>query len=482
MYTSGSTGRPKGVIVPHRAIVRLVRDQNYMDFSSNEVFLLISSLAFDASTWEVWGALLNGGRLAVVTSPHLSIDQIAEAISVYGVTSMFLTSALFHAVVDHNVSALRGVRQLIVGGDVLSSLHSQKAMSSLPDCQLINGYGPTEATTFSLCYRLPRHECADASIPIGRPIAHSAAYILDERLCPVPDGEVGSLWIGGDGVAKGYLKRPELDAERFRVDPFTNDGSLMYLTGDLASRRSDGEFEFLGRNDRQVKINGKRIELDEIEHVLRRDHRLADAIVVLRKESEDSKKIVAFLKPASLSAANGLVDFVLQDLRQRLPPHMVPHETALVEKFPLTSNGKVDRNALLEMVRQPVTSPLGGAIGTGLEKAISEIWERALARPVTSEANFFDLGGTSLQMIRVHAELRSAIAPNVAIIDLFAHPTVAGLARFLEGGPGRTVCSEPRCVGTNTPQNKPHASAGPNWDKPRDIASLRAKILRATRA
>jgi amino acid adenylation domain-containing protein len=434
MYTSGSTGRPKGVMVPHRGIVRLVRDQNYMHFDANEVFLLISALAFDVSTWEVWGALLNGARIAVVKGARLSIDQIATAVEQHGVTSIYLTSALFHAVVDQNIDALRGVRQVLIGGDVMSPEHSFKVMARLPECQLINAYGPTEATTYCVCYRLPHAGWGGGSVPIGVPLSHTEAHILDEQMRPVADGEVGLLWTAGDGVAKGYLNRPELNAERFVEDPFRKDGSLMYLTGDLARMRPDGNIEFLGRNDRQVKIDGKRIELDEIELNMRRNVHLADAIVVLRKLGTDEKKIAAFLKPVVLPAQPGLKNLVLSELRRELPAHMIPHETTIVEAFPLTANGKVDRTALLALPRPAEESAEPARLDGELEAQVAQIWRQVLSlQHVDRNANFFDLGGTSLQMVRIHAELRQRLASDINIVDLFAYPRISDLARFLDG-------------------------------------------------
>lgn len=434
MYTSGTTGKPKGVIVPHRGIVRLVRDQNYMNFGPDEVFLFVSALAFDAATWEVWGALLNGGSVGVVSGSRVSIDQIARAISDYNVTTTFLTAGLFHAIVDHDLTALLGVRQLLVGGDVMSPEHVMKAQAALPDCQLINGYGPTEATTFCVCYQIPREGWGGGSVPIGTPIAHTAAYILDEQMRPVAAGEVGLLWTSGDGVSLGYLDRPELTAERFRQDPFRNDGSVMYLTGDLVRYRADGAIEFVGRNDRQVKIDGKRIELDEIELNLRRDTRLSDAIVVLRKTSDDTKKIAAFFKPAAQTATLGLIDDVLDDLRKRLPPHMIPHEATLINEFPLTKNGKVDRAALLDMQARQVESVSDLTIDDDLEKTLAEIWSRVLDLPqVDPRRTLFDLGGTSLQVMRIHAEVRDRTGANISITDLFANPRIVDLAHFLRG-------------------------------------------------
>jgi amino acid adenylation domain-containing protein len=351
MFTSGSTGQPKGVIVPHRGIVRLVRDQSYVEFNEQQTFLQISALAFDACTWEVWGALLNGGRIAVIRGERVSIPQLREAISRHGVTAMFFTAALFNAIVDSDVGALKGLQQIVVGGDVLSPEHVARAMAELPDASFINGYGPTEATTFSVCYRMPRAGAAQSAIPIGRPLNHTSAYILDENSKPVAVGEIGQLWIGGDGVAIGYLNRPELSTDRFRPDPFSAlTDARMYATGDFARLSSEGLIEFFGRRDRQVKVDGKRIELDEVELALRSSPTVADSVVSVRVISPADRQIVAFVKPAASLKSVDAASLIAQDLRARLPRHMVPARIIAVDEFPLTANGKIDRSALMQLL------------------------------------------------------------------------------------------------------------------------------------
>lgn len=432
MFTSGSTGRPKGVVVPHRAIVRLVRDQSYASISSSEVFLSLAPLGFDACTFEIWGALLNGARLAIVEEPAPSLDDIAAAIRQYGVTTLWLTAGLFHAIVDCRLDALKPLRQLLAGGDVLSPSHVRKALEALPGCRLINGYGPTENTTFSCCHKISIADCA-GSIPIGRPIAHTIAYILDDAMRPVADGEKGQLCLGGDGLALGYHNRSELTGERFITVQFgAEPGERLYLTGDQACRRPTGEIDFFGRTDRQVKIDGKRIELDEIELVLRRDPELADAVVMLSAIGE-VRKIAAVLKPVQPDPDGTVAGRVLSRLREQLPAHMVPRGIAVMDEFPLTANGKVDRAALLVIIERRVGDADAPPPTSALEHRIARIWGRALGiEHVPTATNFFELGGTSLIMMRIHAELRTSFAPAVVITDLFDHPTVADLARFLE--------------------------------------------------
>jgi amino acid adenylation domain-containing protein len=429
MYTSGSTGQPKGVVVPHRGVVRLVRDQNYMPFTTDEVYLQISPLTFDAATWEVWGALLNGARLAVQQQPRFSLADIGAGIRDFDVTSVFLTSALFNVFVEQSPEMLKGLSRVLVGGDAMSPEHARRFMSACPGCELINGYGPTETTTFSVCHRLDPAQWAEGSVPIGVPLNHDSAYILDDAMQPVPPGDTGMLWIGGDGVALGYHDRPELTAERFRPDPFANDGSLMYFSGDLARMRPDGLIECLGRVDRQVKVDGKRIELDEIEHAFRRDARLADAAVVLDAEAVHRKRIVAFLKAAG-KGGDDLRDAVLADYRARMPEYMVPHIVHIVDEFPLNRNGKVDRKALLAAAHKPAAEPR--AYGSEMEQIIAQAWGQALGHSdFTLTQNFFDCGGASLAMLRVHALLEESLNRTIPITELFARPTIASLAAAL---------------------------------------------------
>ncbi len=435
MYTSGSTGQPKGVIVPHRAVVRLVHGADYMTLSTDTVMLHAAPLAFDASTLEIWGPLVNGGQAAILSDPVPSIDSIAAAIRDFGVNTAWLTAGLFHLMVDQRPDALRPLSQLLAGGDVLSPSHIRKALALLPHCRLINGYGPTENATFTCCYPIP-HQWSGEAAPIGYAIAGTAVHILSEDLSPVADGEEGQLCAGGAGVALGYLNQPELSAEKFIPDPFsTEPGAKLYLTGDYARRRPDGALEFLGRRDRQIKINGVRVELDGVERALREDVRLADAAVALASDQGPVKRIVAFLKPAASQnlQAEALADAVLADLKLRFPPQMTPSTAVVAAELPLNANGKIDRARLV--AEHAAASQHGG--GAAESKAsgslVADIWREILDGPINPGANLFDLGATSLQMISAHERIQAATGQRFAVTELFAHPSVAAFEAFLAG-------------------------------------------------
>jgi len=443
MYTSGSTGHPKGVLVPHRGVVRLVIDNPFVHMGVDEVHLQLAPLAFDASTFEIWGALLNGGTLAVLTAPYPSLDDIASAISRHGVTTLWLTAGLFHLMVDQRLQALKPLRQLIAGGDVLSPPHVIKAQQALPECQLVNGYGPTENTTFTCCYRIPRPAAA-GPIPIGRPIAHTFVRVLDEALQPVPDGQVGELFAGGDGVALGYWNRPDLTAERFIADPIaaaatgdaTGDAAgKLYRTGDRVRRRSDGNLEFLGRVDRQVKINGKRVELDEIESCLRQSGLVEDAAVTSAIGADGARKIHAYATPLRGRAA--AISELRSFLKSELPDYMWPSSISVLDALPLSPTGKVDRAKLpapaaAASAASAASSPRASAQQADIEAMLLEAWREALGTDsVGVNDNLFDLGGTSLHVIRVHAKISQTMTRPVTVIDLFQHPRIRALAQWL---------------------------------------------------
>jgi amino acid adenylation domain-containing protein len=431
MFTSGSTGRPKGVMIEHRAIARLVKETGYANFSAEQVFLQFAPITFDASTFEIWGALLNGARLAIMPDGVPSLEELGQAIRDYGVTTLWLTAGLFHLMVDERLEDLRPLRQLLAGGDVLSMTHVQKVLDRL-DCTLINGYGPTENTTFTCCYAIPREAQPGNSVPIGKPIANTQVYIVDDRLEPLPAGEVGELYIGGDGLARGYLNRPELTAERFVASPFPEVSSArLYKTGDLARFREDGTVEFLGRADSQVKLRGFRIELEEIEVALSRYAGVREALVIAREIAVADKQLVAFIvgEPDNLPEICGLRAY----LEESLPDYMIPAFLFRLDALPLNPNGKVDRQALLEMIpRRQQRNSAFIAPESETEKQIAAVLQGVLGiERVSVDDNFFDLGANSLRLARAHNQLQSVFGAQLKIVALFQNPTIKMLARFL---------------------------------------------------
>jgi amino acid adenylation domain-containing protein len=431
MYTSGSTGRPKGVMVPHRAVLRLAIGNDYATLDETEVLLQLAPLSFDASTFEIWGALLNGGSLAIMAESHPSLDDIAAAITRHSVSTLWLTAGLFNLMVEHRLDGLRPLRQLLAGGDVLSPLHVERLLTALPHCHLINGYGPTENTTFTCCHSVTLQDCRPGPIPIGRPIARTQVHVLDDALHPVADCGEGELYIGGDGLALGYLNRPDLTAERFIPDPFVRrHDARLYRSGDRVRLRPDGLLEFLGRVDRQVKVNGKRVELDEIEAVLRRAPQVADAAAVAYSGPDGQARIAAYLVP-SRPGEDGPIQWLRGFLRNELPDYMVPASFTLLDALPLTATGKVDRSKLPQ--------PLGGARGPDGElpvdktaAALVAIWRRVLCRDdIGLDDNFFDLGGTSLQLTSAHALITASVDKELPLLDMFSHPRISLLAAHI---------------------------------------------------
>jgi amino acid adenylation domain-containing protein len=445
IYTSGSTGRPKGVLGVHRGVVRAVWRNELAGFDADAVTLHVTAPSFDPSQLEIWGALANGGTIAILPDPTPALDRIAWAIGRYGATWTSLTTGLFHLMVDHKLEALAPLRCIFAGGDVLSPPHANKAVATLTSTRVVNAYGPTENGIVTTWFEVPRDGWPERSIPIGFAVPETQVHVLDEALQPVADGEVGQLCTGGDGLAAGYFGRPDLTAERFVPDPFAaSPDARMYLTGDLVRRRPDGAIEFVGRNDRQVKINNKRVELDEIENIVREDPRLADAIVILREDEPGAPRLAAYLKPAEpieAEARSAFADAVAESLREKLPTHMQPADLVVMDAFPLTEAGKVDRKALPRPAVR-ATAPNGDSAGPVMaasetEQAIAEIWAEVLKLPAVGvDDNFFDLGGTSMQLVRVHAQIQGRLASDVTLVTLFELPKIRDLAAHLARPPG----------------------------------------------
>jgi amino acid adenylation domain-containing protein len=431
IYTSGSTGQPKGVAVEHRSVVRLVRNTNYATFAADEVFFQGCTVSFDVSVFEIWGSLLNGAALALAPGGVPSLREWGQVIKDYGVTTLWLTAGLFHLMVDEHLEDLRGVRQFLAGGDILSVPHVRKVFKELPDCRMINGYGPTENTTFTCCYTVSDLTQVNGSVPIGRPISNTTAYVLDAHMNPQPIGVPGELYTGGDGVARGYLERPELNGERFVPDPFSSEpGARLYKTGDLARYLNSGDIEFIGRMDNQVKVRGFRIELGEIEAALAEHHAVREAAVVACKDQGD-KHLAAYLVADENQTL--VVEEVREFLKQTLPDHMVPSVFVVLETLPLSPSGKVDRRALPSTNGFKPNSAEGfSAPGDELELKLARLWERVLGiDSIGVNDNFFELGGHSLLAVRLFALIEKLFGKNLPLATLFSAPTVKQLARAL---------------------------------------------------
>lgn len=474
MYTSGSTGKPKGVAVTHRNVARLVKNTNYASFSADEVFLQFATVSFDASTFEIWGSLLNGAQLALMPAGTPSLKELGQTLKQYRVTTLWMTAGLFHLMVDNHLDDLRGLRQLLAGGDVLSLPHVRKVFQELPGCRLINGYGPTENTTFTCCYPVTDLKRVNGSVPIGYPISNTSVYVLDRHLNPAPIGVAGELYTGGDGLAQGYLDRPELDAARFVPNPFsTVPGARLYRTGDLVRYQATGEIEFIGRIDTQVKVRGFRVELGEIETALT-DHPAVREAVVIACKDEGDKHLVAYFVPCAEREVT--VDELRDFLNARLPEHMVPSVFVALESLPLSPIGKVDRRALPQPNgMRPVTPTRFAAPADELELKLTRIWERVMGiAAIGVDDNFFELGGHSLLAVRLFAQIEKKFDRNLPLATLFAAPTVKQLARVLRDDGWRDAWSSLVMIqggGKLRPFFCVHAAGG-NVLEYRDLARL----------
>jgi amino acid adenylation domain-containing protein len=442
MYTSGSTGQPKGVMVEQRSVIRLVRNTNYCEFGPQHVFLQAAPLSFDASTFEIWGALLNGSALVLLDSPRVSLDAIAQAVRDKRVTTLWLTSGLFNLMAEQRLHDLTGLQQLLAGGDILSARHVRKALEELPNCHVINGYGPTENTTFTCCHSMQRGDVVSDSVPLGRPISNTFVYILDSEGNPCEIGEPGELFTSGDGVARGYLNDSQLTAQHFLPNPFSNGSGRMYRTGDVARWNQNGEIEFLGRVDDQVKILGHRIEPLEIARALEAHPQIAQAHVLTDSSSDGGKRLVAYYTaPAELAPTQ-----IRAHLQERIPEYMIPALLMRVENLPLSANGKIDRDALATIPQKSSVNASNTVNQTSappqkkrstpnqnsahdVRKVMQEMWRLVLhTEHVGLDDNFFDLGGDSLLLMSIHSRLQTQLSLKLPIIDLFEYTTIRKLA------------------------------------------------------
>ncbi|MDQ1592737.1 MAG: hypothetical protein QOG71_3364 [Pyrinomonadaceae bacterium] len=432
IYTSGSTGRPKGILIPHRAVARLVCNTNYVRLDASDRVAQASNASFDAATFEVWGALVSGARLVIMRRDVvLSPSEFGAEIRRQGITVLFLTTALFNLLAREAPDSFGSIKHLLFGGEAVDPARVREIIEHAAPERLLHVYGPTESTTFASWFLVQSVPAGAWTIPVGRPVSNTEIYILDKNLRPVPAGVAGELCIGGDGLAHGYLHSPALTAEKFVPDTFSaRAGARLYRTGDRARFLPDGNIEFLGRADRQVKLRGFRIELEEIEAALNEHPSVREAVVVLHEVSPGDQRLVAYLSAAGVEATP---DLLRADLRQRLPDYMMPAAYVLLDALPLTPNGKVDRRAL------PAPDESGTPSGANYlaprnttELQLAQIWEELLnVRPVGVNDNFFTLGGHSLLAVRLMAQVRKQFGRDLPLDTLFKGATVESLAAII---------------------------------------------------
>ncbi|MCI4066957.1 amino acid adenylation domain-containing protein [Micromonospora sp. R77] len=456
MFTSGSTGVPKGVVSSHRALVGSLAGQSYASFGPGEVFLQCSPVSWDAFSLEFWGALLFGGTCVLQPGQRPEPGLITELVRAHGVSMLQLSSGLFNLLVDEYPEAFDGVRVAFTGGEAASAAHVARILARCPGLRVANGYGPAESMGFTTTFDVPA-DISGVSVPVGRAVTNKRAYVLDDRLRPVPVGVVGEVYLAGVGLAHGYLNRSGLTAQRFVADPFGGPGERLYRTGDLARWTPDGVLDFVGRVDGQVKVRGFRVEPGEIETVLLGHDRVAQAAVVAAPDPTGTLRLIAYLVPHTEPPTAGTdpsrpVDApdraeppaidgaqVRAWLRERLPDHMVPAAVLVLDRMPLTANGKLDRRALPRPEFTP-TAGTGRAARDAREEMLCGLYAEILGVPTVSiDDNFFDLGGHSLLAARLAARARAVLGVELTIRDIFQAPTIAVLTdRLPAARPART--------------------------------------------
>ncbi|MFB6366764.1 amino acid adenylation domain-containing protein [Paenibacillus elgii] len=434
-YTSGSTGTPKGVCVPHRAVARLVDNPKDFSFTPEDVFLLISPVAFDASTFEIWAPLTNGGRLVIYDCGMIRLDLLSATIQSEGVTTLWLTAGLFQVMVNSYLDAFKGLKHVLAGGDVISPAHLERLLAAHPHLMFTNGYGPTENTTFSTCWTTSAMT-SHPTVPIGSPINGTWAMICDSNLNPVPAGQEGELVVAGAGLARGYLNNPAETAKRFIPNPWSEaPGARMLRTGDLARWLEDGSVEFIGRADRQVKIQGYRVEPDEIETVITKYTDIQAAVVTTQEDGFGNKRLLAYVvTKGSKADESEIVTALHAYLCRHLPPYMIPWAMMPIAEMPLTSNGKVDRNQLPAAVRSPrrLSTPYA-APRNAMESVLARLWGETLSvEPVGIHDDFFSIGGDSLKLSELIVNMESMLDTAIPARFFYLKPTVAELAAMIE--------------------------------------------------
>ncbi|OAT84217.1 hypothetical protein A6P54_02670 [Bacillus sp. MKU004] len=428
IYTSGSTGKPKGVAVPHNAISRLVFNTNYIDISNEDVFLQLASVSFDAATFEVWGSLLNGSKLVLTGIEKVGLKEISDLIENHRISVIWLTSGIFHQMVDYDVEKLSEVKKILAGGDVISPSHVNKLLKNLPDDSVfINAYGPTENTTFTCCNVLCNRDVGKytSSIPIGKPISNTEVFILDENKMPIKMGAVGELYTAGEGLALHYINKEEETKKRFLDINIYNQNKRVYKTGDLVKLLDDGNIDFIGRRDNQVKVRGFRVELGEIEKEIRKIPNVEDTVTLIKRDSSSNKVIVSYYISESKEIN------IKKYLEKNLPTYMIPSQIVQVDTFPLTPNGKVDRNKLMSIEKNINFRYVNPKNST--EEKLVEIWNDCFGlNEIGVTDNFFELGGHSLIATKISTRIQEYYSVDIKIGDILKLKTIDNLAELIK--------------------------------------------------
>jgi tyrocidine synthetase-3 len=430
MYTSGTTGTPKGSMIMQKSVARLVRNTNYLNITPDDRILLTGAIVFDATTFEIWGALLNGGTLYIVEKETiLNPKALGEELLKNEISILWLTSALFTQIAETHTKIFGRLKYLLTGGDVLSAPHINKVRRDNPDLKVINGYGPTENTTFSTTYLIEKD--FDHNIPIGKSISNSTAYIFDKNMNYQPIGVLGELYVGGDGLSMGYLNREDLNKKSFVDHPYIN-GEKLYKTGDYARWLPDGNIEFHGRIDNQLKIRGFRVELGEIESVISEIDGIIETVIKPIKTDEGDVRLAAFLNVSDTFSMDAKE--LSRQIKEKLPPYMIPSAFKQMHGFPKTVNGKTDKDKLVLDVSEMVSHQKTDLkTFSATETKIYNIWSEALkTKEISPTDNFFDIGGSSLTAISVFSKIESAFDVDLGLRIFFDSPRIKDLAEAIE--------------------------------------------------
>ncbi|MBN2536021.1 MAG: amino acid adenylation domain-containing protein, partial [Spirochaetales bacterium] len=437
MYTSGSTGKPKGIVTTHYNISRVVKKTNYIDMTESDVLLQLSNYAFDGSTFDIFGSLLNGATLVLMNRETvIDIHALSALIKEKKVSVFFITTALFNTLVDLDIEALQNVRKILFGGERVSFPHVKKAYDALGEGRIIHVYGPTETTVYATYCPVQTLDEDPGTVPIGKPVSNTECYVLDGCMNPVPLGAIGELYISGDGLARGYLNRPELTAGKFLPHPFLENRRI-YKTGDCVKMLPSGDIVFLDRMDTQVKLRGYRVEPGEIESVCLSHESIKESVVTVREDESGNKFLCAFLVPertSGLLPGDGTLA-VKEFLARKLPYYMIPSYIIFLDKLPLTPNGKVDKKALS---RYAIDTMGKGKTGNHREPAnrteekLAALWREILGvDSISVHDNFFELGGHSLKAMILASRIHRELDTHIPLHEVLAHPTIKELSHLI---------------------------------------------------